>query len=77
MPCLLPAFLVQEPTDSDVTILHRCEPWPSALAMSAELLGRPHLVARQQVCELGCGLGLAGLAAAVAGATGLRVSSMS
>jgi len=53
-----------------------CEPWPSALAMSAELLGRPHLVARQRVCELGCGLGLAGLGAAVAGATGLRVSSM-
>ena len=54
----------------------RCEPWPSALAMSAELLGRPHLVARQRVCELGCGLGLAGLAAAVAGAFGRETPKM-
>lgn len=45
-----------------------CEPWPSALAMSAELLRRPELVAGKRVCELGCGLGLAGLAAAAAGA---------
>ncbi|KAL4440324.1 hypothetical protein ABPG75_003325 [Micractinium tetrahymenae] len=45
-----------------------CEPWPSALAMSAELLQRPQLVAGKRVCELGCGLGLAGLAAAAAGA---------
>ena len=46
-----------------------CEPWPSAVAMSAELLQRPDLVAGKRVCELGCGLGLAGLAAAVAGAS--------
>ena len=45
-----------------------CEPWPSAVAMSAELLQRPQLVAGKRVCELGCGLGLAGLAAAMAGA---------
>lgn len=46
----------------------RCEPWPSALAMAAELLRRPQLVSGKRVCELGCGLGLAGLAAAAAGA---------
>lgn len=45
----------------------RCEPWPSAIAMSEQLLQRRDLVAGRRVCELGCGLGLAGLAAAVAG----------
>ena len=45
-----------------------CEPWPSALAMAEQLLQRRELVAGRSVCELGCGLGLAGLAAAVAGA---------
>ncbi|KAI3431488.1 hypothetical protein D9Q98_004539 [Chlorella vulgaris] len=45
-----------------------CEPWPSALAMAEELLQRPDLVAGKRVCELGCGLGLAGLSAALAGA---------
>eukprot|EP00887_Chlorella_sp_A99_P002425 scaffold10.g2425.t1 len=45
-----------------------CEPWPSALALAEELLRRPELVAGRRVAELGCGLGLAGLAAAAAGA---------
>jgi predicted nicotinamide N-methyase len=49
-----------------------CEPWPSAVAMSAELLQRPQLVAGKRVCELGCGLGLAGLAAAMAGGCALK-----
>src|SRR5689334_12812754 len=44
-----------------------CEPWPSALAMAEQLLTRPGLVAGERVTEVGCGLGLAGLAAAVAG----------
>ena len=49
-----------------------CEPWPSAIAMSEQLLRRPELVRGLRACELGCGLGLAGLAAAVAGATAGR-----
>ena len=44
------------------------EPWPSALAMAEQLLARPELVAGRAVAELGAGLGLAGLAAAAAGA---------
>jgi predicted nicotinamide N-methyase len=35
--------------------------------MAEELLQRPDLVAGKRVCELGCGLGLAGLSAALAG----------
>lgn len=49
-----------------------CEPWPSAIAMSEQLLRRPELVRGKRACELGCGLGLAGLAAAVAGAHAWR-----
>lgn len=41
--------------------------WPSAVFMAEELLGRPELVAGKTVCEVGCGLGLAGLAAALSG----------
>lgn len=46
---------------------HWCHVWPSALALAAELLQQPDLVAGRRCCELGCGLGLAGLAAALAG----------
>ena len=43
-------------------------PWPSAVALAAALLQRPELVAGKTVAELGAGLGLAGIAAAMAGA---------
>lgn len=48
---------------------HWCHLWPSALALATELLQRPALVAGRRCYELGCGLGLAGLAAALAGDT--------
>lgn len=44
-----------------------CDVWPSALLMAEELFARPELVAGKRVCEIGCGLGLAGLAAAASG----------
>lgn len=44
-----------------------CDLWPSGIFMAEELLARPELVRGQRVCEIGCGLGLAGLAAAAAG----------
>lgn len=45
-----------------------CCPWPSALALAQLLTQRPELVQGKRVLELGCGLGIAGLAAALAGA---------
>ena len=45
-----------------------CEVWPSAFALADELLSSPSLVAGKRVCELGAGVALAGIAAAMAGA---------
>lgn len=45
-----------------------CRLWPSAIALAEEIFARPQLVAGRRVCDLGAGLGLAGLAAAMAGA---------
>jgi len=42
--------------------------WPSAIALARELLQRPQLVAGLRVADLGAGLGVAGIAAALAGA---------
>ncbi|GIL61774.1 hypothetical protein Vafri_16165 [Volvox africanus] len=42
--------------------------WPSAIALAATLMQRPELVAGKVVADLGAGLGLAGMAAAMAGA---------
>lgn len=52
-------------------LLHscRCRAWPSALALAAQLLRRPELVAGRRVADLGAGLGVAGMAAALAGAS--------
>ena len=44
-------------------------PWPSATALAAQLLGSRPLVAGRTAADVGCGCGLAGLAAAAAGAT--------
>ena len=41
--------------------------WPAGLALAHYILQHPHTVRGREVCELGAGLGLAGLAAAVAG----------
>ena len=43
-------------------------PWPSAVALAQELLRRPDLVAGRRVCEVAAGLGVATIAAALAGA---------
>lgn len=42
--------------------------WPSALALGQRLLARPRLAEGKRVLELGCGLGLASVCAAQAGA---------
>ena len=42
--------------------------WPSAVAAAGELARQPALTAGKRVVELGCGLGLPGIAAALCGA---------
>ena len=41
--------------------------WPSSIALASLILSRPELVRGKRVADLGCGLGLAGMAAAFAG----------
>lgn len=43
--------------------------WPCALALSRRLAAEPHLVAGRSVLDLGCGVGLSSVAAALAGAS--------
>jgi predicted nicotinamide N-methyase len=42
--------------------------WPSAVSLASILLEEPELVAGARVCDLGAGLGLGGIGAALAGA---------
>eukprot|EP00967_Tisochrysis_lutea_P072040 scaffold95911_cov19-Tisochrysis_lutea.AAC.2 len=42
--------------------------WPSALALASTVLDSPELVRGKRVADLGAGLGVAGIAAALAGA---------
>lgn len=44
------------------------EVWPSALAASGLILDMPDITKHLRVAEIGCGLGLASFAAALAGA---------
>lgn len=44
-----------------------CRLWPSAVALAQFILQQPELVKGKRVCDIGCGLGLAGIAAALAG----------
>ncbi len=45
-------------------------PWPSAVALAKLVLQQPSIVRGRRVCEVGAGLGIASIAAAMAG-TGL------
>jgi predicted nicotinamide N-methyase len=44
-----------------------CRCWPSALALGRLFTKRPELAQSLRVCEIGAGLGIAGIAAAFAG----------
>lgn len=46
-----------------------CRCWPSALALGRLFTKRPELAQSLRVCEIGAGLGIAGIAAAFAGAS--------
>ncbi len=52
----------------DERIPYWSELWPCAIAMADHLANEPGLVAGKQVLELGCGAGLAGIAASALGA---------
>lgn len=52
----------------DERIPYFAELWPSAINLAAYLLANPEIVAGKSVLELGCGSGLSGIAAGLAGA---------
>ena len=60
------ALLVEEAFEREHLLPYWAEPWPSGVALADELSGRP--LAGTRMLELGCGLGLASVAAARRGA---------
>lgn len=52
----------------DERIPYFADLWPSAISLADHLLAHPEIVAGKSVLELGCGSGLSGLAAGLAGA---------
>jgi predicted nicotinamide N-methyase len=60
------ALLDEEAFDREEFLPYWAELWPSGLALAREVAARP--VAGLRVVELGCGLGLPSIAAAIAGA---------
>lgn len=67
---LLDELIARGPDHEDVKderIPYFAECWPSSMVLAEHLLSNPALVAGQEVLELGCGLGLAGTAAGLAG----------
>lgn len=69
VPCsvdaLMDCYIASGNADADP---YWCRPWPSGLALGALLLREPGLVRGRRVLDLGCGAGVAGIAAALAGA---------
>ena len=61
---MIPFLLATERWDRDP---YWCRAWPSALALAQLLCQKPALTQNQSVCEIGAGLGIASMAAALAG----------
>lgn len=53
-----------------------CRLWPSAVALAQLMLQQPELIRGKRVCEIGSGLGLAGIAAALAGGNTMAIFSL-
>ena len=51
-----------------------CSIWPSSIALAENLLKQPKLAVGTRVIDVGCGLGLGGVAAALAGARAVVLS---
>eukprot|EP00899_Mesostigma_viride_P013881 jgi/Mesvir1/22494/Mv18529-RA.1 len=56
-----PSYLERDP--------YWCRPWPSSLVLARHIMLHPELVRGKSVADFGCGLGIAGIAAALAGAS--------
>jgi predicted nicotinamide N-methyase len=67
---ILDELLAEDDPDED-RLPFWSQVWPSGVALARAVAGRP--LAGRRVVELGCGLGLAGVAAALAGASVLAV----
>jgi predicted nicotinamide N-methyase len=68
---LLDELAERSPSDRDVQderLPYWADLWPSAVALATHLLVERPLRERKTVVELGCGLGLAGIAAGIGGA---------
>lgn len=66
--CLLDCKTTSTPAGIEDADPYWVRAWPSSIALASLILARPELVAGKKVADVGCGLGLAGLAAALAGA---------
>lgn len=62
--------------DLEDRIPYWAELWPSAVALSRELVVHPHWVRGKQVLEVGCGLGLPGIVAGKLGADSVRLTDL-
>ncbi|KAH7421888.1 hypothetical protein KP509_13G080100 [Ceratopteris richardii] len=62
---VLDMYIKQGKLDGDP---YWCRIWPSAIVLAEEVMKNPQLVANLDVCDLGSGLGLAGVSALLAGA---------
>src|SRR5919112_549670 len=67
---ILDELLAEDDPDED-RLPFWAQLWPAGVALARAVAARP--LAGQRVLELGCGLGLVGVAAALAGATVLAV----
>jgi predicted nicotinamide N-methyase len=48
--------------------------WPSSIALARFMLRQPHLVRGKRVIDIGCGLGLGGIGAVLAGAASVQLA---
>lgn len=65
VPQVLDYYIASNRGDADPFF---CSIWPSSIALAQVVLQHPHLVQGKRAIEVGCGLGLAGIATALAGA---------
>ncbi|CAI5473431.1 unnamed protein product [Closterium sp. Yama58-4] len=65
---VLDMYIAREAESGEHKDPYWCQVWPCAQAMFRQVLAHPETVQGQRVCDLGAGIGIAGLAALMAGA---------